>query len=118
MKDKPLYIISVVSEILDLHPQTLRQYEKIGLVAPSRSVGNTRLYSEEDLEKLRYISMLTKDMGVNIAGVEIIMQMHEQIEALNNQISLLEKHIKTKYGEDIKSNNNTGEVKKIKIERE
>lgn len=120
MKQKPLYIISIVSEILGLHPQTLRQYERLGLIEPSRTMGNTRLYSDEDLEKLRYITVLTKEMGVNLAGVEIIMEMREQINALNNQLNYIAEHIKNKYGEDIriKSNDSYRNVTKIKIERE
>jgi MerR family transcriptional regulator/heat shock protein HspR len=82
MKNKPLYIISIVSEMLELHPQTLRQYEKLGLVTPQRTQGNIRLYSEEDLETLKFIITLTKDMGVNLAGVEVIMNMKRQLEAI------------------------------------
>lgn len=120
MKNQPLYVISIVSEILGLHPQTLRQYEKIGLVIPSRSVGNSRRYSEDDVEKLRYITSLTKNMGVNLAGVQIIMEMKSQISSLNKQISSVEEHIKIKYGEDIqlKHAENAENFIKIKIERE
>lgn len=120
MKNQPLYVISIVAEILGLHPQTLRQYEKIGLVIPSRSVGNSRRYSEDDVEKLRYITSLTKDMGVNLAGVQIIMEMKNQISSMNRQISSVEEHIRTKYGEDIKLKNNDSSESsvKIKIERE
>lgn len=119
MKDKPLYVISVVSELLGLHPQTLRQYEKIGLVIPSRSVGNTRRYSEDDVEKLQYITALTKDMGVNLAGVQIIMEMREEINSLNRRILSVEELIKNKYGEEIKlSPEDEKSFKKIKIERE
>jgi len=85
MKSKPLYIISIVSEMLDLHPQTLRQYERLGLVNPQRTQGNVRLYSEEDLETLKFILTLTKDMGVNLAGVEVILNMRDQIEELQIQ---------------------------------
>lgn len=85
MRNKPLYIISIVSEMLDLHPQTLRQYERLGLVQPQRTQGNTRLYSEDDLETLKFILTLTKDMGVNLAGVEVIMNMRHQIAELQTQ---------------------------------
>ena len=118
MKDKPLYVISVVSELLELHPQTLRQYEKLGLVIPSRSTGNSRRYSEEDVEKLKYITTLTKEMGVNLAGVQLIMEMKEQINMLNKQIQSIEEAIKTKYGEEIKKVKQDENFIKIKIERE
>jgi len=94
MKNKPLYIISIVSEMLDLHPQTLRQYERLGLVAPSRTQGNTRLYSEDDLETLKFILTLTKDMGVNLAGVEVIINMKQQLEELQTQNEQLKDFIK------------------------
>ena len=95
MSKKPLYSISVVSEMLDLHPQTIRQYERMGLVKPQRTEGNTRLYSDEDIERLKLIITLTKDLGVNIAGVEIIINMKEQIEELQNTINELLVFIKS-----------------------
>ena len=109
-----------MAEILGIHPQTLRQYERLGLIVPSRTVGNTRLYSEEDVERLRYITVLTKEMGVNLAGVEIIMQMREQIDALNRQLNSIHEHIKHKYGEELTLKKDTvhHSVVKIKIERE
>lgn len=94
MSDKPIYVISIVSELLGLHPQTLRQYERMGLISPSRTLGNTRLYSEEDVERLKFILTLTKDMGVNLAGVEIIINMKEQINELQNNIEQLTTYIK------------------------
>jgi MerR family transcriptional regulator/heat shock protein HspR len=99
MSDKPLYSISVVSEMLDLHPQTIRQYERLGLVKPQRTEGNTRLYSDDDIERLKLIITLTKDLGVNIAGVEIIINMKEQIEDLQNKINKLLFFIKNNYEE-------------------
>jgi MerR family transcriptional regulator/heat shock protein HspR len=95
MTKKALYSISVVSEMLDLHPQTIRQYERLGLVKPQRTEGNTRLYSDEDIERLKLIITLTKDLGVNIAGVDIIINMKEQIEELQNTISKLLVFIKS-----------------------
>jgi MerR family transcriptional regulator/heat shock protein HspR len=95
MSKKPLYSISVVSEMLDLHPQTIRQYERMGLVKPQRTEGNTRLYSDEDIERLKLIITLTKDLGVNIAGVDIIINMKEQIEELQNTINELLVFIKS-----------------------
>jgi len=94
MRNKPLYIISIVSEMLDLHPQTLRQYERLGLVTPQRTSGNTRLYSEEDLETLKFILNLTKEMGINLAGVEVILNMRDQIEELQMQNHQLKEFIK------------------------
>ena len=94
-------MISVASEILGLHPQTLRQYERLGLVVPERVDGKNRLYSEYDIEKLQLITNLTKQHGVNLAGVEIIINMQEQISALNEKIKQIETNIKIKYGEDI-----------------
>jgi MerR family transcriptional regulator/heat shock protein HspR len=73
------YTISAVAELFDIHPQTLRLYEREGLLKPSRSEGNTRLYTDEDLERLELILSLTRDLGVNLAGVEIILNMREKM---------------------------------------
>src|SRR6202047_2928306 len=80
------YMISAVSEQFQLHPQTLRLYEREGLLKPSRSEGNTRLYTEQDLERLEVILKLTRDLGVNLAGVEIILNMRERMEEMQRQI--------------------------------
>ena len=85
-KSKAAYMISSVAEQYSLHPQTLRLYEREGLLKPSRSDGNTRLYTEEDLERLEVILHLTRDLGVNLAGVEIILNMRNKMEAMQNQI--------------------------------
>lgn len=79
-KDRPVYIISVAAELVDMHPQTLRLYERKGLVRPKRSSGKTRLYSERDVEKLREIRRLTQELGVNLAGVEEIIRLREQLD--------------------------------------
>ena len=79
-------MISAVAEMYDIHPQTLRLYEREGLLAPSRSEGNTRLYTDEDLERLEVILKLTRELGVNLAGVEIILNMREKMEAMQRQI--------------------------------
>ncbi|MDY6820560.1 MAG: helix-turn-helix transcriptional regulator [Deferribacterota bacterium] len=97
MKDVPLYSISVVAEMLDLHPQTIRQYERLGLVKPKRTEGNTRLYSDSDIERLKLILTLTRDLGVNIAGVEIIIDMREQIIDLQEKLNKLVHYIKENY---------------------
>jgi MerR family transcriptional regulator, heat shock protein HspR len=93
-KAKAGYMISAVAEIYKLHPQTLRLYERVGLLKPSRSQGNTRLYTDGDLERLEVILNLTRELGVNLAGIEIILnmrdkmaEMHSQMEAFMNFVS-------------------------------
>jgi MerR family transcriptional regulator/heat shock protein HspR len=121
---KPLYIISIVSEMLDLHPQTLRQYERLGLVNPQRTQGNTRLYSDEDLDTLKFILTLTKDMGINLAGVEVILNMRQQIEDLQVQNEQLKAFIrdnaeaiqKSKEG-IVPVDENEKKIIKVRIER-
>src|SRR5579864_3932637 len=83
---KGAFMISAVAEQYQLHPQTLRLYEREGLLKPSRSEGNTRLYTAEDLERLDVILKLTRDLGVNLAGVEIILNMREKMSEMQNQI--------------------------------
>src|SRR5436305_393408 len=81
------YMISAVAELYNLHPQTLRLYERVGLLKPSRSEGNTRLYTDEDLQRLDVILTLTRDMGVNLAGIEIILNMREKMLEMEKQMS-------------------------------
>jgi MerR family transcriptional regulator/heat shock protein HspR len=85
-KGKAAYMISAVAEQYAIHPQTLRLYEREGLLAPSRSEGNTRLYTEEDLQRLEIILKLTRELGVNLAGVEIILNMREKMDAMQKQM--------------------------------
>ncbi len=85
-KKRAGYMISAVAEQYDIHPQTLRLYEREGLLKPSRTEGNTRLYTEQDLERLELILKLTRELGVNLAGVEIILNMREKMEAMQKQI--------------------------------
>jgi MerR family transcriptional regulator/heat shock protein HspR len=85
-KSKGAYMISAVAEMYDIHPQTLRLYEREGLLKPSRTEGNTRLYTDEDLERLEFILNLARDLGVNIAGIAIILQMRERMEEMNRQM--------------------------------
>ncbi|WP_104748062.1 heat shock protein transcriptional repressor HspR [Helicobacter cetorum] len=96
--DEPLYLISVVAKILDVHPQTLRQYEKEGLIEPSRTDGKMRLYSQRDIDKIKTILRLTRDMGVNLAGVDIILRLKEkldELDSLNRELqNALHKHSK------------------------
>jgi MerR family transcriptional regulator, heat shock protein HspR len=85
-REHRLFMISVVSEMLGIHPQTLRLYEREGFIKPKRSVGNTRLYSEEDVEKLEMILRLTRELGVNLAGVEVILSMREKMEQMQREM--------------------------------
>lgn len=81
-RDKPLYVISVAAELVEMHPQTLRLYERKGLIEPSRSAGKTRLYSQRDIEHLREIRRLTQELGVNLAGVEEIIKLRKRLDSL------------------------------------
>ena len=85
-REHRLFMISVVSEMLGIHPQTLRLYEREGFIKPKRSGGNTRLYSEEDVEKLEMVLRLTRELGVNLAGVEVILSMREQMEQMRREM--------------------------------
>lgn len=94
-RDKPLFMISVVAEMLDIHPQTLRLYEREGLVVPKRTDGNTRLYSQEDIDKLRRVLRLTRELGVNLAGVEVILSMREKMEQMQEMMEQLIYYVQT-----------------------
>jgi MerR family transcriptional regulator, heat shock protein HspR len=85
-KDKPLYVISVAAELVDMHPQTLRLYERKGLIEPSRSAGKTRLYSQRNIEQLREIRRLTQELGVNLAGVEEIIRLRQKLDVLQDRL--------------------------------
>jgi MerR family transcriptional regulator, heat shock protein HspR len=85
-KDRPLYVISVAAELVDMHPQTLRLYERKGLIEPSRSAGKTRLYSQRDIEHLREIRRLTQELGVNLAGVEEIIRLRRKLDTLQERM--------------------------------
>ena len=91
--DEPLYVISVAARLVDCHPQTLRQYEKLGLVSPDRSDSNARLYSDEDIEQLKQIQRLTQELGVNLAGVEIILNLLDKIQDLRSEVKRLRKDL-------------------------
>jgi MerR family transcriptional regulator/heat shock protein HspR len=94
MDDRPRYMISVAAEIVRMHPQTLRIYEQKGLVRPKRTPGNTRLYSERDLERLRLIQGLTTELGLNLAGVEAVLRLRDEIERLQGRIARLERELR------------------------
>src|SRR6516225_3874235 len=91
---KAYYMISAVAQKYNIHPQTLRLYEREGLLKPSRTEGNTRLYSEEDLEQLETILSLTRDLGVNLAGVEIILNMRRKIEQMQKEVNEFMEYVK------------------------
>ena len=91
--EEPVYLISVVAKVLSIHPQTLRQYEREGLVEPSRTEGRMRLYSQKDIDRIKMILRLTRDLGVNLAGVDIVLQFKEQIDELEEEIERLKKEL-------------------------
>ena len=98
-RGKPLYMIGVVAEMLKVHPQTLRFYEKKGLVRPGRTEGQTRMYSEEDLEEIARLLRLTRDLGVNLAGVEIILKMRRRMIDMQRQIEDLLGYVRESGGD-------------------
>ena len=98
-RGKPLYMIGVVAEMLGVHPQTLRFYEKKGLVRPSRTVGRTRMYSAEDIDELARLLRLTRDLGVNLAGIEIILKMRRRMIEMQKQIEDLVSYLREDGGE-------------------
>src|ERR671916_2147532 len=100
-KSRAAYMISAVAEQYQIHPQTLRLYEREGLLKPSRTDGNTRLYSDEDLERLETILSLTRDLGVNLAGVEIILNMRGKIEAMQHEVNEFMEYVKTELSRGI-----------------
>ena len=89
--DRPIYMISVAAELVGMHPQTLRIYEGKGLVRPKRTAGNTRLYSERDLERLRVIQKLTTELGLNLSGVEIVLKLEDQLQRMQARVDRLER---------------------------
>ena len=94
MDDRPRYMISVAAELVGMHPQTLRIYEAKGLVNPQRTAGNTRLYSEADLERLRLINRLTTELGLNLAGVEHVIRLEEQMRRMQRTMERLERELR------------------------
>ncbi|NOZ90154.1 MAG: helix-turn-helix transcriptional regulator [Epsilonproteobacteria bacterium] len=91
--DEPVYLISVVASILDIHPQTLRQYEKEGLIEPSRTQGRMRLYSQRDIDKIKLVLQLTRKMGINLAGVDVILKLKKQIDLMSEEIDSLREEL-------------------------
>jgi MerR family transcriptional regulator, heat shock protein HspR len=92
--DRPRYMISVAADLVGMHPQTLRIYEQKGLVRPKRTSGNTRLYSESDLERLRLIQQLTTDLGLNLAGVEMVLRLEDQLRKMQRRMERMEREMR------------------------
>ena len=94
MDERPRYMISIAAELVGMHPQTLRIYESKGLVTPKRTAGNTRLYSDLDLERLRLIQQLTTELGLNLAGVEAVLGLEEQLRRMQARMERLERDMR------------------------
>jgi MerR family transcriptional regulator/heat shock protein HspR len=97
------YMISAVAELYKLHPQTLRLYERVGLLKPSRSQGNTRLYTDTDLERLEVILTLTREMGVNLAGIEIILNMREKMGEMQRQMQTFAEFVQSELARGLRT---------------
>ncbi len=102
-KTRAGYMISAVAELYKLHPQTLRLYERVGLLKPSRSDGNTRLYTDSDLERLEVILTLTREMGVNLAGIEIILNMREKMADMQQQMQAFTSFVQQELARGLRS---------------
>jgi len=94
MDNRPRYMISVAADLVGMHPQTLRIYETKGLLRPKRTAGNTRLYSEEDLERLRLIQRLTNELGLNLAGVEQVLRLEDELQRLHRRLDRMEREMR------------------------
>ena len=94
MSDRPIYMISVAADLVGMHPQTLRIYEQKGLVRPQRTPGGTRLYSEADVERLRIIQRLTTELGLNLAGVELVLRLEDELRKAHSHIERLQREVK------------------------
>src|SRR5919197_1829017 len=94
MDDRPRYMISIAAELVGMHPQTLRIYENKGLINPKRTRGNTRLYSEADLERLRLIQRLTTDLGLNLAGVEQVLKLEDELQRVRRRLDRMEREMR------------------------
>jgi MerR family transcriptional regulator, heat shock protein HspR len=103
-RSKGAYMISAVAEMYEIHPQTLRLYEREGLLKPSRTEGNTRLYTDEDLERLEFILNLARDLGVNISGIAIILQMRERMEEMNRQMQSFVDYVRSEMLQHMQQN--------------
>ena len=92
--DRPIYMISVAAELVGMHPQTLRMYETKGLVRPQRTPGGTRLYSEADIERLRIVQRLTSELGLNLAGVELVLRLEDELRKAHAQVERLQRELR------------------------
>lgn len=104
--DTPVYVISIAAELADMHPQTLRAYERKGLIEPSRTEGNTRRYSRRDVDRLRFIQAMTRDEGLNLAGVRVVLDLGEQLQHTRNRVRELEemvRHLATRLQDDVEA---------------
>ncbi len=99
---RPLYMISVVAGMLEIHPQTLRLYEREGFIRPGRTEGNTRLYSDDDVEDIRRILHMTRDLGVNLAGVEVILEMRRKLEEMRKENLRLTEYIRREVQREVR----------------
>jgi MerR family transcriptional regulator, heat shock protein HspR len=99
MDDRPRYMISVAADLVGMHPQTLRIYESKGLIRPKRTGGNTRLYSEADLDRLRLIQQLTTELGLNLAGVEQVLRLQDELVRMNKRLDRMEREMRDAIGE-------------------
>ena len=99
MDDRPRYMISVAADLVGMHPQTLRIYEAKGLVRPKRTAGNTRLYSENDLDRLRLVQRLTTELGLNLAGVEHVLRLEDQLRRMHGRLEKLEREMRDRIDE-------------------
>ena len=94
MDDRPRYVISVAADIVGMHPQTLRIYENKGLIRPKRTAGNTRLYSEADIQRLQLIQQLMNDLGLNLAGVEQVLQLQDEVERMERRLDRVQREMR------------------------
>jgi MerR family transcriptional regulator/heat shock protein HspR len=94
MDNRPRYMISIAADLVGMHPQTLRIYENKGLIRPKRTAGNTRLYSEADLDRLRLIQRLTNELGLNLAGVEHVLRLQDELTRLRRQLDRMEREMR------------------------
>jgi len=106
-REHRLFMISVVSEMLGIHPQTLRMYEREGFIKPKRSGGNTRLYSEDDVEKLEMVLRLTRELGVNLAGVEVVLSMREKMEQMRLEMEETVRQLRVELAREIQRREET-----------
>jgi MerR family transcriptional regulator, heat shock protein HspR len=113
--EEPVYQISIIASMLDIHPQTLRHYEREGLVIPSRTIGKIRLYSQKDIDDLRLILRLTRELGVNLAGVDIIVELKHKVYALEKELEGVKCELESKKAEGLVPKNRQIVVKKNKF---